>query len=68
MKLIKVLDWDAIHSFKEATVTSSKEHLKHDPILSKLADINFLKDSEIFLENMDAIPIVNLSRRLPVAQ
>ena len=39
MKLIKILHCDAIHSVKEATVTSSKEQLKSDPILSKFADI-----------------------------
>ena len=71
MKLIKILDCDAIHSVKGALVTSSKELLKSDPILSKFADIfeglGELPGEYKIQHKMDAIPIVNPLCRLPVA-
>ena len=71
MKLIKILDCDTIHSFKEATLAYSTEQLKSDPILSKFADIfeglgELPGEYKIQLKP-DAIPIVNPPRRLPVA-
>ena len=71
MKLIKILDCDTIHSFKEATITSSTEQLKSDPILSKFADtfegLGELPGEYKIQLNPDAIPVVNPPCRLPVA-
>ena len=71
MKLIKILDCDAIHFVKGASVTFSEELLKSNPILSKFADIieglgELPGEYKIQLK-MDAIPIVYPPHRLPVA-
>ena len=71
MKLIKILDCDTIHSCKEATIASSTEQFKSDPILSKFADtfegLGELPGEYKIQLNPDAIPVVNPPRRLPIA-
>ena len=71
MKLIKIIDCDAIHSVKEAAVTLTTEQLKKDPVLRKFGDIfeglgELPGEYKIQLKS-DAIPIINPPRRLPVA-
>ena len=63
MKLIKILDCNTIHSFKEATLASSTEQLKNNSILSKFTDtfegLGELPGEYKIQLKPDAIPIVN---------
>ena len=75
MHLVKILDCDTVHSFKETTDNATNfpntNHIWSDPILSKYTDIfeglGELPGEYKIQLNSDMIPVVNPPRRLPVA-